>query len=75
VPVESGRYYNKEKVIMANQGKQDQLNYGKLISQCREDEESKKRFINSPVKVMKECGLPVEDGVTYKVIESPRLVH
>ncbi|MDR3171292.1 MAG: hypothetical protein LBU17_06630 [Treponema sp.] len=60
---------------MPNQEKQDQINYGKLISHCWEDEGLKKRFIDSPVKVLKEYSLPVEDGVTYKVIDAPRLVH
>lgn len=49
--------------------------YGEVVAKCWEDEEYKKRFIEDPESVLIEAGIPVEEGVTYKVIEAPKLVN
>ena len=53
---------------------QDLMKYGEVISKCWEDEAYKKRFIEDPESVMAEAGITVEEGVTYKVIEQPKMV-
>ena len=54
--------------------KQNAVKYGKVVAKCWEDEAYKKRFIEDPEDVLKEAGFVVEEGVTYKVIEQPKLV-
>ena len=49
--------------------------YGEVISKCWEDETFKKHFVEDPESVLAEAGIPVEEGVTYKVIEAPKLVE
>jgi len=49
--------------------------YGEIVSRAWDDEVFKKRFLNSPKEVLKEAGIPVEEGVEYKVIETPKLVQ
>jgi hypothetical protein len=60
---------------MNEQDKQMKLNYGKLIARCWEDDELKKRFIQSPAEVLVMFGIPVEAGVAYNVIESPKMTE
>ncbi|WP_310601669.1 hypothetical protein [Anaerosporobacter sp.] len=60
---------------MDEKAMKNRLNYGKLVSKCWDDDELKKRLIESPRDVLAEFGLPVEWGVTYKVIEAPRMVQ
>ena len=48
--------------------------YGEVIAKCWEDEAFKKRFVEDPESVLAEAGIPVEEGLTYKVIEAPKLV-
>ncbi len=54
--------------------KQNAVKYGEVISKCWEDEAYRKRFIENPEDVLTEAGYVVEEGVTYKVIEQPKLV-
>ena len=54
--------------------KQNPVKYGEVIAKCWEDEAYKKRFIEDPETVLSEAGFVVEEGVTYKVIEQPKLV-
>ena len=54
--------------------KQNAVKYGEVIAKCWEDEAYKKRFIEDPESVLSEAGFVVEEGVTYKVIEQPKLV-
>ncbi len=49
--------------------------YGEIISKCWEDEAFKKRFKEDPESVLTEAGVKIEEGVTYKVIEAPKLVQ
>ena len=49
--------------------------YGEVVAKCWEDEEYKKHFVEDPESVLVEAGIPVEEGVTYKVIEAPKLVE
>ena len=49
--------------------------YGEIVSRVWDDEVFKKRFLNSPKEVLKEAGIPVEEGVEYKVIEAPKMVQ
>ena len=49
--------------------------YGEVIAKCWEDETFKKRFVEDPESVLAEAGIPVEEGLTYKVIEAPKLVQ
>ena len=35
----------------------------------------KKRFVEDPEAVLSEAGFDVEEGVTYKVIEQPKMVR
>ena len=54
--------------------KQNPIKYGEVIAKCWEDEAYKNRFIEDPESVLSEAGFVVEEGVTYKVIEQPKLV-
>ena len=54
--------------------KQNAVKYGEVIAKCWEDEAYKKRFIEDPEGVLSEAGFIVEEGVTYKVVEQPKLV-
>ena len=54
--------------------KKNAVKYGEVVSKCWEDEAYKKRFIEDPETVLSEAGFEVEEGVTYKVIEQPKLV-
>ena len=54
--------------------KQNALKYGEVVAKCWEDEAYKKRFLEDPESVLAEAGFVVEEGVTYKVIEQPKLV-
>lgn len=47
-----------------------QLLYGELVSKCWEDEYFKKRFIEETFTVLKEAGIPVREGVEYRVVEA-----
>ena len=54
--------------------KQNAVIYGEVVAKCWEDEAYKKRFIEDPESVLTEAGFAVEEGVTYKVVEQPKLV-
>ena len=54
--------------------KQNSVKYGQVVAKCWEDEAYKKRFIEDPEGVLTEAGFVVDEGVTYKVIEQPKLV-
>ena len=54
--------------------KQNALKYGEVVSKCWEDEAYRKRFIEDPEAVLSEAGFVTEEGVTYKVIEQPKLI-
>ena len=54
--------------------KQNAVKYGEVVAKCWEDEAYKKRFLENPEGVLAEAGFVVEEGVTYKVIEQPKLV-
>ncbi len=54
--------------------KKNAVKYGEVVSKCWEDEAYKKRFVEDPETVLSEAGFEVEEGVTYKVIEQPKLV-
>ena len=51
-----------------------QVLYGELIAKCWEDDAFKAKFIANPGDVMEEFGVPIEEGVEYKVIEAPKMV-
>lgn len=55
--------------------KQNAVKYGEVIAKCWEDEAYKKRFLEDPEGVLAEAGFVVEEGVTYKVIEAPKLIE
>ena len=55
--------------------KQNLVKYGEVVAKCWEDEAYKKRFIEDPESVLTEAGFAVEEGVTYKVIEQPKMVR
>ncbi len=55
--------------------KQNAVKYGEIIAKCWEDEAFKKRFLEDPEGVLTEAGVVLEEGVTYKVIEAPKLVE
>jgi len=63
----------ERKIIMADK-KQNLVKYGEVVAKCWEDEAYKKRFIEDPETVLSEAGFIVEEGVTYKVIEQPKMV-
>ncbi len=50
------------------------VKYGEVISKCWEDEAYRKRFVEEPESVLTEAGFVVEEGVTYKVVEQPKMV-
>lgn len=54
--------------------KQNAVKYGEVIAKCWEDEAYKKRFLENPESVLTEAGFAIEEGVTYKVVEQPKLV-
>ena len=54
--------------------KQNLVKYGEVVAKCWEDEAYKKRFLEDPEGVLSEAGFVVDEGVTYKVIEQPKLV-
>ena len=54
--------------------KQNAVKYGEVIAKCWEDEAYKKRFIEDPEAVLSEAGFVLDEGVTYKVIEQPKMV-
>ena len=54
--------------------KQNAVKYGEVVAKCWEDEAYKKRFLEDPESVLSEAGFVVEEGVTYKVVEQPKLV-
>ncbi len=54
--------------------KKNPIKYGEVVAKCWEDEAYKKRFIEDPESVLSEAGFVVDEGVTYKVIEQPKLV-
>ena len=54
--------------------KQNAVKYGEVVSKCWEDEAYKKRFLEDPEGVLTEAGFVVDEGVTYKVVEQPKLV-
>ena len=54
--------------------KQNLVKYGEVVAKCWEDEAYKKRFLEDPEGVLTEAGFVVDEGVTYKVIEQPKLV-
>ncbi len=60
-------------VFMADK-KQNLLKYGEVVAKCWEDEAYRKRFLEDPEGVLSEAGFVVDEGVTYKVIEQPKLV-
>lgn len=49
--------------------------YAEVVEKCWEDEAYKTRFIENPEEVLSEAGFPVEEGVTYKVVEAPKCVR
>ncbi len=54
--------------------KQNAVKYGEVVAKCWEDESYKKRFIEDPEGVLSEAGFVVDEGVTYKVVEQPKLI-
>ena len=68
------RKNKQERMVSMADKKQNLMKYGEIISKCWEDEAYKKRFIEDPESVMAEAGMDIEEGVTYKVIEQPKLV-
>nr|MBO6294797.1 NHLP leader peptide family RiPP precursor [Schwartzia sp. (in: firmicutes)] len=54
--------------------KQNLVKYGEVVAKCWEDEAYKKRFLEDPESVLSEAGFVVDEGVTYKVIEQPKMV-
>ena len=55
--------------------KQNVVKYGEVVAKCWKDEAYKKRFLEDPEGVLSEAGFVVEEGVTYKVIEQPKLIR
>lgn len=49
--------------------------YGEIIAKCWDDEDFKKKFVADPESVLADAGFKLEEGVTYKVIEAPKLVN
>ena len=54
--------------------KQNAVKYGEVVAKCWEDEAYKKRFLEDPEGVLSEAGFALDEGVTYKVIEQPKMV-
>ena len=48
--------------------------YGEVIAKCWDDEDFKEKFVADPETVLADAGFKLEEGVTYKVIEAPKLV-
>ncbi|MBR3745521.1 MAG: hypothetical protein IKP64_04410 [Selenomonadaceae bacterium] len=48
--------------------------YGEVIAKCWDDEDFKKKFLADPESVLADAGFKLEEGVTYKIIEAPKLV-
>ena len=48
--------------------------YGEVIAKCWDDADYKKKFVADPESVLADAGFKLEEGVTYKVIEAPKLV-
>ena len=55
--------------------KQNAVKYGEVIAKCWDDEAYRKRFLEDPEGVLTEAGFVVDEGVTYKVIEQPKMVR
>ena len=55
--------------------KENAIKYGEIISKCCEDEVYREEFIRDPESVMLEKGIELEEGITYKVIQAPKLVE
>ncbi|MBQ7516300.1 MAG: NHLP leader peptide family RiPP precursor [Schwartzia sp.] len=55
--------------------KKNVVAFGEVVSKCWEDEAYKKRFLEDPEDVLAEAGFQLEEGVTYKVIEAPKMVE
>ena len=55
--------------------KENAIKYGEIISKCWEDEVYREEFIRDPESVMMEKGIELEEGITYKVIQAPKLVE
>ena len=49
--------------------------YGEVIAKCWDNEDFKKKFVADPEGVLADAGFKLEEGVTYKVIEAPKLVN
>lgn len=66
-------------VIIKNGGsrveKENLIKYGEIISKCWKDESFKKRFIQTPEIILEEANIPIEEGITYEVIEAPKSVQ
>ena len=69
------RKNKQERMVSMADKKQNPLKYGEIISKCWEDEAYRKRFLEDPESVFAEVGYVTEEGVTYKVIEQPKLVR
>ncbi|MBP5199223.1 MAG: hypothetical protein J6Z82_01045 [Schwartzia sp.] len=54
--------------------KQNAVKYGAVVAKCWEDEAYKKRFLEDPEAVLSEAGFVLDEGVTYTVIEQPKMV-
>lgn len=55
--------------------KENAIKYGEIISKCWEDEVYREEFIRDSESVMLEKGIELEEGITYKVIQAPKLVE
>ena len=55
--------------------KKNPVKYGEVVAKCWKDEAYKKRFIEDPEGVLAEAGFVGEEGVTYKVVEAPKMVE
>ena len=55
--------------------KKNPVKYGEVVVKCWKDEAYKKRFLEDPEGVLTEADFVVEEGVTYKVIEQPKLIR
>jgi hypothetical protein len=54
--------------------KNNPVKYGEVVAKCWEDEAYKKRFLEDTEGVLAEAGFVLEEGVTYQVVEAPKLV-
>ena len=55
--------------------KNNAIIYGEVIAKCWDDENFKQKFLADPESVLSDAGFKLEEGVTYKVIEAPKLVQ